>query len=337
MNKSQTALVLQGGGALGAYEAGVIKRLYEIPGFSLDVVSGVSIGAINAAVLVGARGDPVTTLEAMWEDFTVVSPSLMPDVAEAFIALLGNQSFYRPRLDYYRLPFWTSLYDTAPLRTTLERYVDFRHLNRAATQVVVTAANIRTGAIEVFDNSHPNSPLEADHVLASGSLPPGFPMTKLGDETYWDGGLFDNTPLAPVIERLEPDPEVRKRLFVVELFPSAGRVPRHLLQVLDRILEMVFASRLSRDLTNMLRINEYVEVVEAVEALLDSVGGPQAERVRALPGFQRLRRYMAVQDVISVQNQDPEVVFGPFDFSRARIQRRIEAGYRDADRTLASI
>lgn len=334
MAKIQNALVLQGGGALGAYEVGVIQRLVEVEGLSFDVVAGVSIGAINAAVLVGSRGDPVAGLDALWDEFSVSAPSFLPDGLEPFVAMFGNPSLFRPRLDYFAWPIWTSFYDTAPLRSTLVRHVDFDAVAASSTALALTAVDIETGALEVFDNSGASAPLSAEHVLASGSLPPGFPMTEIDGKHYWDGGLFDNTPLAPVIDRLDPDPQVRKRIFVIQLFPNAGPVPRNMLGVFDRMFEMIFASKFAHDLETARRINEYIDVMQRMDAALDDLPSAAAQEIRSLPGFRRLQRYMAIGDIISVHNENRELALAPFDFSRTRIEERREMGYSDAERVL---
>ncbi len=334
MTSIQNALVLQGGGALGAYEVGVIQRLLEVEGLHFDVVAGVSIGAINAAVLVGAHGDPGQALDALWEEFSVVAPSFMPDGLEPLVAMFGNPSLFRPRLDYFALPIWTSIYDTTPLRTTLSRHVDFDAIATSRTTLALTAVNVETGSLEVFDNRGSRAALTVDQVVASGSLPPGFPMTEIDGKRYWDGGLFDNTPLAPVIDRLDPDPEVRKRVFVIQLFPNAGPLPRNMLGVFDRMFEMIFASKFAHDLQTAQRINEYIDVVQRIDSALDALPSKDAEEIRSLPGFQRLQRYMAIGDIISVQNESRELVLAPFDFSRARIAERRETGYYDTERVL---
>lgn len=332
MKKAQDALILQGGGALGAYEVGVVRRLKEMKDFQPAVITGVSIGAVNAAILVGARDNPMAALESIWEDFTVTAPWPVPDVVEPYLSLFGNQSLYRPRMDLAAFARWTSYYDTTPLRGALEKYIDFEALNKSPIKLAVTAANIRSGAVEVFDNHSPKQKLNPDHILASGSLPPGFPMTKVGQQYYWDGGLFDNTPLQPAIERLDPDPAVRKRLFVVKLFPSEGAVPENMFQVSDRILEMVFSSKLGHDVETAHRINEYIDVIRRIDEALDTATDQKAvQGIRKHPAFQRLQQYMALEEIVCIENKDPEIVTGPFDFSPKRIHQRIEAGYRDAD------
>ncbi len=322
----QRGLVLQGGGALGAYELGALSYLYREAHFRPDIISGVSIGAITAAVLVGSRDDdPVLTLERIWERFETVPLLPMPDFAERFIALYGNRSFFRMRTDYLTMPFWTNFYDTRPLKETLDEFISFDRINAGGQHLLLTATNVETGRIEVFDNRSGGTPITADHVLASGSLPPGFPMTEIRGSFYWDGGLFDNTPLGPVIEAFDSDPGTEKQLVVINLFPSAGRIPANMQDVFDRMFEMIFSNKLHGDVEMMRKVNEYVEVADAVERAL-AADSP----IRNMPGYRRLMKYKLINSIIHITNEDPELVSGPFDFSRESIKRRKEAGYRDA-------
>ncbi len=329
----QIGLVLQGGGALGAYEMGALQRLYREPDFQPDVISGVSIGAINAAAVVGAKtSDPLKTLEKIWKRFEVVGPQYLPEDWRRMLSLFGNPSFFRMRLDLINAPSWTSFYDTSPLRETLTEYIDFDKINESPQRLLLTAINIRTGSIEVFTN-HPqngSAPITVEHVMASGSLPPGFPMTQIQGECYWDGGLFDNTPLAPVIEAMDSGPEVLKQLIVINLFPARGAVPRTMLDVNDRMFEMIFSNRLQADVDTARQVNEYVEAIDAIERSL-----PRNSPVRQLPGFKRLLAYKLIDHILYITNEDPEVVSGPFDFSPESIGRRAAAGFRDADRALS--
>ena len=236
--------MLQGGGALGAYEHGVVRRLFEKPNLDIRYVSGVSIGAISAAILVGARnGDPVASLGALWDDLAIDAPFLPPALA-AGLSNLGNAAFYRLRSDVLGLPFWTSFYDLTPIRRRLAALVDFDRIRDSSVRLVVTATNIATGEIVEFSNADPENPLTIDHILASGSLPPGFPMTAIGGDLYWDGGLFDNTPLSPLLKLIAPADAARTRLFVVNLFPKNAPVPQNLAAVADRMIELIFANKL---------------------------------------------------------------------------------------------
>jgi NTE family protein len=195
-----TAIVLQGGGALGAYEYGVLRALYEQrPGFEPVAVAGISIGAITAAVLGGAKADPIAALDALWRKKLTVPPVPVPWPPAPFdqsLALWGNPGMYWPQAGLWTTPWLlTSLYDTAPLRHTLADLVDPLRLNADAPRVIVGAINVATGLMEYFRGGQPGG-LTFEHVAASGSLPPSFPMTTIGHHRYWDGGLFSNTPRA---------------------------------------------------------------------------------------------------------------------------------------------
>jgi predicted acylesterase/phospholipase RssA len=325
-----TGLVLQGGGALGAFEYGALLRLYEEPAFSPDIISGVSIGAINAACLVGAKDDPVKTLQFVWDRFTVQAPWLVPPQGQRFLALFGNPSFFNMRYDYLAGAFWTSFYRTDPLRRLLHETIDFDKLNNSPINLVLSATNVRTGDIEIFDNR--TTRITAEHIIASGSLPPGFPMTAIEGEWYWDGGLFNNTPLSPVIERLDPSPDVKRHLYVIDLFPNAGKVPSNMLDVMDRMFELIFSNKLVKNVEMTRRVDEFIQALDEIEAHLP----PEArERVTKLPGYQRLRQYKIIKNLVVIANEEPELGFGPFDFSQQTIKKRIEAGYQAAARRLA--
>jgi len=326
------ALVLQGGGALGAYEHGVVRRLFEEPGLDIRYVSGVSIGAIAAAILVGARnGDPVASLAALWDDLAIDAPFL-PEALTAGLSNLGNAAFYRLRTDVFGLPFWTSFYDLAPIRRRLAALVDFDRIRDSAVRLVVTATNVKTGEIVEFSNADPKSPLTLDHILASGSLPPGFPMTAVGGELYWDGGLFDNTPLSPLLRLITPEDAARTRLFVVNLFPKSGAVPANLAGVADRMVELIFANKLERDAHMAETINRCVLLVEEMVAR-----HPEDAGLLARPEFLALRKYKALNAVVQITNTRQEPASAASDFSRRTIEARIEAGYADAARKLRTL
>jgi NTE family protein len=251
----QTAIVLQGGGALGAYEYGVLKALYEArPDFTPAVVTGVSIGAITAAVLVGAPSDPIRALSELWEtDFAVFgalpypvrdwSEAFLPEESQQAAATLGNHGMYSLRADYLVNPFAAdSIYDTTPLRKTLEKLVVPKTLNESKTRLVVGTVDVASGEFKTFDNREPGG-LSFEHIIASGSLPPNFPSAKIKvngkTHHYWDGGLFWNTPLSPAINCLEEcgadNADTKRELLVVELFPACGTVPRGMPGVMNRL------------------------------------------------------------------------------------------------------
>jgi NTE family protein len=323
----QIGLVLQGGGALGAYELGVLERLYQEPNFKPDIVSWVSIGAITAAVICGCRhGDPIGSLKELWNGFTVASAELVPDAMQRFVALFGNPKFYNMRWDYYRMANWTSFYNTEPLRNTLNGLVAFEKIN-GNPRLIITATNVETGRLETFDSSEMD--ITVDHVIASGSLPPGFPMTVIEGRCYWDGGLFDNTPLGQVVDAFRAGDEVERTLIVVNLFPAVGKIPEDMLQVFDRTFEIAFSNKIGWDVNKVRQINEYVETIKAIDNTL-----PKESPVRRSEGYRLLKKYKKIGNVIYVTNSMPEAVFAPFDFSQHSIEARCESGYEDADKAL---
>ncbi len=326
-NFMQTALVLQGGGALGAYEVGVIKALYEQPDFMPHIVTGVSIGALNAAVLVGGGSGPVQALERMWNDLAVVDIPFAPDAIEESLAALGNAAMYQMNPAYIVAPFLaTSIYDTAPLRHSIERWVDFDTLNNSATYVAVTAVNIETGELETFDNRRG---LSADHLVASTSLPPAFPITQVDGNAYWDGGLVSNAPLGCALNALEDfdhrEIDTQTEVIVVDLFRNSATVPGNLLDVMWRSFEIMFSSKLKQDLKVFRKVNAYIALLEEVGEAL-----PEDSPVRQHPGFAALTRYRKVDRLTVIDNSDTGDAGGPANFASSEIERRIANGYRDA-------
>jgi NTE family protein len=332
----QTAIVLQGGGALGAYEYGVLKALYEQrPGFRPVAVAGISIGAITAAVLGGAAGDPISALDTLWRRKLTVAPPLpapwFPAELERSLATLGNPGMYQLQAGLFTSPWLlTSIYDTAPLRQTLGELVDPRRLDDDATRVIVGATNVATGGMEYFHSRQPGG-LTFEHVAASGSLPPSFPMTTIGEHRYWDGGLFSNTPLAPAINALEEaadaDPTVERELIVVELFPMRSAVPRTFAEVLQRMVQLQYTSRLTLDKDFFGQIDQIVDLITRVgNALSDD------DPIRSDPLFIKLQAHRKINHLNVVTSNLPPLLSNASDFSRTSIEARIQAGYQDATR-----
>jgi predicted acylesterase/phospholipase RssA len=221
---------------------------------------------------------------------------------------------------------WTSFYDSAPLRTTLDRYVSFERIAGSRTRLILTATDVATGRIELFDNRGA-TPIEAKDVLASASLPPAFPPTGIGARTFWDGGLFDNTPLTPVIKAVDADQD--PQIIVVNLFPAKGSIPRNMPEVFGRAIQIMLANKIQDNVELTLEVSEYVQLVNEIKS-----NPGLTDAVRALPGFQRLERYKLLQNIVYITNTDAESATAFFDFSRAAIERRIASGYRDADSAL---
>jgi NTE family protein len=328
-----SALVLQGGGALGAYELGAARRLYEDEGFAPDLIAGVSIGAITAVLLArpAAGLSPLQALEKFWAEITVPGWFLPPSV-RPYASALGNPGLFRPRLDVFDLASWTNLYDVSPLRRTLTQLVDLEALadQRAAPKLMVTATDVAAGEIQYFRSDR--EALSLDHIVASGSLPPSFAMTEIGDRRYWDGGLFDNTPLGAVLDALPGDQDAELTVYVVNLFPNKAPIPSNMSEVAERMLNLQFANKTAEDVKLMVRFDEVAELMDALAAL------PDDHPIKAGEGYKAVKRrnYVRVPRIVAVTRPEQAGGFDGNDFSPAAIAQRAAEGYAQTEKALAA-
>ena len=337
--KPTYALVLQGGGALGAYHIGAYQALAEhdlLP----DWVCGISIGAINAAVIAGNHpADRLRRLEALWEFISwpaLFEPfgdetlhRLYNAASNAEALMFGQPNFFTPRPIN---PFFsppgpqaTSFYDTSPLRSTLQRFVDFDLINAGETRLSLGATDIETGQLVFFAN-RPSKIGQAlkigpEHVMASGALPPGFPPVRIGDRLYWDGGCVSNTPLEAVLEDQPPGHAV---VFMIDLWSASGEAPRRMNEVLWREKQIQYASRTSS------HIDAVVTKVNLRHALR-SLGNGAAASVAEENAASRL-------DIVHIAYQPAadQIPSSDAEFSRASIRERRLAGHRDMQRAIAA-
>lgn len=326
------ALVLQGGGALGAFALGAMRVLYG-QGYRPDLISGVSIGAITAALLARPKdGAPLATLEAFWKAVTVEA-DWWPTPFQRFASAFGNPHFFMPRTDLWGAAGWTSFYSTAPLKRTLERFVDVDALAdpRARPRLLLTATDVEAGQIEPFDSA--SQGLTLDHILASGSLPPSFPMTLIDRRAYWDGGVFDNTPLGEVLSRLSraEGHAGQHQVVVVNLFPNVGKVPTDLGEVNQRMLDLMFANKTQGDLKLLERFN-------AVSRLLELIRRDERWKdLAADPVFHDADRdYVQVPEVLEITREGATANGAWSDFSPAGIAALAAEGERAAREELTS-
>jgi NTE family protein len=255
---AKRVLVLQGGGALGSYQAGAYEALCHND-FEPEWVAGISIGAINAAIIAGNERDKrVGKLKEFWEMAASPvpwSPALTDDRARSYfneagaavIATFGVPGFFVPR--FPPAPLWPpgspqsqSYYDTTPLKATLERLVDFDRLNDCKTRLSVGAVSVTSGNFTYFDNTlfkQLGKKIEPEHIMASGALPPGFPSIVIDGEHFWDGGIASNTPLDFVLDDVASD----LLIFQVDLFSARGRLPESILEAQEREKDIRFSSR----------------------------------------------------------------------------------------------
>ena len=346
MTGEQRILVLQGGGALGAYQAGVYDALAaagEMPRW----VAGISIGAINAALIAGNPSERrVQRMHEFWGTVTsswagwglAGSPGaqlhgLLNDFSAATGVVFGLPGFFAPRFPPAPMqPAGTqgarSFYDTAPLRETLERLVDFDLLNDGSMRLAVGAVNVHSGNFAYFDTARQR--LDARHIMASGALPPGFPPVEIDGEWYWDGGLVSNTPLQYVLDQPARDPAL---VFQVDLFTARGPLPADLAQVAEREKDIRYSSRTRLNTTHALARHALAQAARRLIAKLPPalVGDPdvlalaEASREPAVTVVQVIYR----RKVYETQSKD-------YEFSRLSMQEHWQAGRDDMAHTLAS-
>lgn len=333
------ALVLQGGGALGAYQAGVVEALEEAQ-LRPDWIAGISIGALNAAIIAGNPPQRrVERLQAFWD--AICQPAMWPLTLQgglgglaAWRALVeGQPGFFRPRmpppfLQAHPSPATTSWYDTAPLRSTLERLADFDRINDArAMRVSVGAVNVRSGNFAYFDNT--KEPLRPEHFMASGALPPGFPAVEIDGEFWWDGGVVSNTPLYAV---LTERPQRDMLVFQVDLWSAQGALPRDLAGVAERSKEIQYSSR-TRLMTEYMRENRRRQrLLKELMALV-----PAARRDDPVYRRAECEARGALVNLIHLIYQDRpcEGHYRDYEFSAASMRSHWQSGLDDMRRSLA--
>jgi NTE family protein len=333
-------LVLQGGGALGSYQAGVYEALLASE-YLPDWVAGISVGAINAAIIAGnALVHRVQSLRSFWEAITAPTilwppaPAGLPAEwqrrASALSALMfGQRGFFTPRppQDWFSSDKCVSYYETSVFKRTLERLVDFDRINGTKDmRLSVGAVNVRTGHFAYFDSEEIT--IRPEHIMASGALPPGFPPVEIDGEQYWDGGLLSNTPLQHMIDYY---PRRSRLVFQVDLFPAHGRVPTNLDEVHEREKDIRYSSRTMMS-TNSLR--EKHDVRHAINELHKLLPADLANTEQA----KRLYEHGCVTQMDIVQliyrPNEPQGALKDFEFSRSTMEARWQQGISDARSTL---
>jgi len=296
----QVALVLQGGGALGAYQGGVVQGL-EDKGIEIDWIAGISIGAINAAIIAGnPPAARIAKLRGFWEEVTAALPSL-PFVgggewrewvhlaSAGLVAMQGVPGFFAPRLlSPVMAPAGTpgalSFYDSAPLAATLDKYVDWDLLNSGNPRLSVGAVDVESGNFRYFDTTSDH--IDARHIMASGALPPGLPPVEIDGACYWDGGLVSNTPLSYILDHQRGEMLV----FQVDLFSARGALPETIMDVYAREKDIRYSSRTRQITDQLLRMRK---AREAVQRLLAKLPPEFADD----PDYQAVARLAAEQPV----------------------------------------
>ncbi len=343
------ALVLQGGGALGAYQGGVYEALAEAD-IHPDWIAGISIGAINGAIIAGnAPKDRVDRLRKFWMHVTSIAPwhwpsepfqdlacsddarNILNQMSASLAMACGATGFFlaRPLMPWLQpggTHGATSFYDTKGLKQTLECLVDFDRLNAGMTRFSAGAVNVRTGNFVYFDtNTHTIRP---EHVMASGALPPSFPAVEIEGEHYWDGGLVSNTPLEWVIDYGH---ERDTLTFQVDLWSARGQAPRNIAEVITRQKEIQYSSRTRAGTDHFKRVQR---IRRAIDALLGELPQEfaQNDEVEILRTVASRKVYNIIQLIYRAKNYEGHCK--DYEFSRLSMQDHWRAGYHDAVRTL---
>jgi len=315
----EVALVLQGGGALGAYEYGAVTELVR-HGIRPTIVTGVSIGAINTAAIAGAQdGDIVGSLTELWRRLSLDLPRFLPSHLVKNIALLGNPNFYRLRTDWWDYVGWTSFCDTRPIHKTLQQVVDWDRLNDpAAIRMAVTAVNVATGVQVHFSNTETR--LDSRHIIASGSLPPGFPATLIDGQYYWDGGLFDNTPLPPLFDLLTDEETENLPIIMIDLIPNADHVPKNLVDVRNRMAELSFENRFWDQYGGHRGLLDHARILNEIDKVV-----PANHPLRREREYQRMMEYRACKN-LHVITPSHQAMSDGHDFSLDGVAQRYQSG-----------
>lgn len=336
-------LVLQGGGALGAYQAGVYQALHEA-GLEPDWVAGVSIGAVNSAIIAGNKPeDRLAKLQRFWLDITARDPyTNWPEGDAARVTrnmlsamhgiFFGQPGFFRP------VPFSgflaprgsrsaTSFYDTAPLRQTLHKLVDFDLINSGAMRFAVGAVEVTSANFEYFDNKV--TEIRPEHIMASGALPPGLPMVRIDHHYYWDGGLVSNTPLQHLLDNFGTH---NMLVFQVDLFSAVGPLPRDMPEVLSREKDIQYSSRTRSTTDHFMEVHRLrQDLREALQLIPDSKLSPAQLEQKA--SLERLPDINIMQ--LIYQQKAYEGDAKDYEFSRLSMKEHWRTGYFDTRNTLA--
>lgn len=354
--QSETVLVMQGGGSLGAYECGVYKALSK-RGIKFDIVAGTSIGAVNAAIVAGSKNDnPERDLEDFWLDVAErVTGSIIPDNLRAvmslwYAALYGNAKMFfpawymAPSLNYTPVGYFTSIrppymYDLAILKRTLERYVDFSKLNsNNVPRLIVTATNIKNSKAVLFDSMTTN--IDADHIVACASYPfYGIGWTEKDGQFLWDGALLSNTPLREVIEA---SPKRDKKVYIVNLFPHVQEeLPENMFDIWHRARDIMHTDKTDSNVRLSKAISGYLLLLREMHDILSNAPLDKElhERFTKIePDYHKLAdaRGAIIDEITKIErSENVPFLFEDADFSLATIKDLIKQGEEDAEKVIA--
>jgi NTE family protein len=335
LGERQVALMMQGGGALGAYQVGVYQALHECR-IEPDWVIGTSIGAINAALIAGSpRELRLARLQQFWDQVELRWPPAAALAAIGMANLLPNAMTMRSGIPAFSKPSvhalrglradvgveQASCYSTEPLRQTLQSLVDFAHIGDGGPRLTVGAVNANTGAMHYFDSR--DRRLGLDHVMASGSLPPAFPAVRIDSEPYWDGGIYSNTPIEAV---LDDNPRRDSLIFAVNVWHQTGPEPASIWDVMGRQKDIQFASRADSHIARQKQIHHLRHVIQALARQLPTARqlDPQVHELTSLGCSTTMHVAHLVAPRLPGEDHSKDI-----DFTPQGVRVRCEAGYAD--------
>jgi NTE family protein len=356
----EKVLVLQGGGSLGAFGCGVFKALSKL-GIRFDIVSGTSIGAINAAIIAGSRVDePAKALEEFWIEIAESTHSIIPEMmlplydlehivrikriptAAMNAAFFGVPKMFLPRwmnpsFTDFRVSDWTYAYDHSILQQTLDKYIDFGKLRPGGkTRLIVTAVDVLTAKHLVFDSAREQ--IEPKHLLASVAAPHyGFPWIEVADGVFaWDGALMSNTPLREV---MDASPKNDKEVYIVENYPQVrSRLPVNRIEVTDRARDITFSDKTSHDIEAARKVTRLIELAERMYEMID-----RSKKTPALSEMEEIYRDIVENhgaEIVSLTKISRNELDTPYllknaDFSKTTVMELIKQGEENAGQQLA--
>jgi NTE family protein len=325
----QIVLVMQGGGAPGVYQAGAYQALHEA-GIEPDWVIGTSIGAINGVLIAGNEAEHrVERLREFWARVETPLPGPWSQIAPL---LAGVPGFYHPNpaaawgVDAEVGIERAALYSVDPLRKLLPGLVDFDLVNSGKPRFTLGLVSVRNGQIRYFDSQRET--ISLDHVLGSSAIPPSFPAVRIEGESYWDGGIFSNTPVEVVFD---DNPRKDSVVFAVQIWHTRGPEPESIAQVFMRQKDILFGSRSKSHIARQAQLHRMRHIVRKLVGMLP-------EERRSTPEVKQLASWGCATTMhlieINAEPIDGETNARDFDFSRAAIEARWQAGYADARRMI---
>ena len=335
----QQVLVLQGGGALGAYQVGVYQALNEA-GIEPDWVIGTSIGAINAAIIAGSPvGERMERLAEFWRRVehghafeSLLPPSLSTMWRNAATIMGGHPTFFSPNplaFSSAHLPLGpeeAGYFSVEPMRETLADLIDFDRINGGGMRLTVGASNVTTSEMVYFDSR--DMPLDLRHVMASGALPPAFPAVRIDGELYWDGGILSNTPVEVVFD---DNPRRDSMVYAVHIWNSHGPEPQSIWEVMNRQKDVQYSSRSASHIKRQRQLHRLRHVITELSNMLppDKRQSQEASELASYGCPTRMHVIRLLAPVLDYEDHSKDI-----DFSPGGIRARREAGYADTMRTL---